>query len=662
VQGYRAFTLPGPDGLPRARVLLVFPAILLVLGIVLVAFAVNGSSSGEMREFVETGADPQLLVGEPQFTRSDEWNVQTVWAIAQAEQGLPVENHTFPGGMDATVPQDLPRADWSVAFRPHLLGFLFLDVDHAIAFKWWLPGLALIAAAYAFLVTVLPRRPGVAAMLAIGFFYSPVIQWWYLATTLWPAAWALATMAAVIWALRSSSRASRWVWAGVVACVTVVMAMGIYVPFIVPCVLVVLFFAIVSVVKRMRGGMRLGELVARLAPVIVGGVVASAVTVFWLVTKIDTVQAFLGTAYPGARSTPAGGSDLLTFASLVGSSFTQALNAQRAGFLGANSSEASTFFYVGLFLLPVIAWIIARQVRAHRRLPWELIGLTAAAALFLAFMYIPGWDAIAKVFLLDLTLHGRLRLGLGLASIGMLAYVIRYLDEHRVKAGWWLSSVPPGLFLLSQVAIGFLAWRVLPPMLEPTQLWWLWALLGAFVIFAVSRRMVRSAAVAFLIVTVAGSGLTNPVYVGVYDLRETPMSQRIEALDDAEPGTWVGVGSRVTTALLLESGVEAFNGFQGAPSTAMWSIIDPASQYEYQWNRLAGVNWTPGSGEPVVSNPVGDQIDVTFDGCSDFAQEHVQYVLSDATGLDTSCLKQVDDYTLPEDSTLTIFEVVPQQP
>ncbi|MDQ0895425.1 hypothetical protein QFZ26_002980 [Agromyces ramosus] len=291
-------------------------------------------------------------------------------------------------------------------------------------------------------------------------------------------------------------------------------------------------------------------------------------------------------------------------------------------------------------------------------MPWELIGLTTVVFVLLAYLYIPGWDAISKLLLLDLTIAARVRLGLGLASLAMLAYVIRYLDQHRVRAGLLLSVIPAGLFLLSQVAIAVVAYRAIPAMLEPVPLWWLWALLSAFVIFAVSRRMMRSAAVAFLIITVAGSGLTNPVYVGVYDLRETEPSKEIQRIDEATEGTWVGVGSRVPTAMLLESGVEAFNGFQGAPSDEMWSLIDPASQYEYQWNRLAGVNWTPGDGEPIVSNPVGDQIEVTFDACSEFAQEHVQFVLSDAEGLDPTCLSEVDRFELPDESTLTIFEVV----
>jgi hypothetical protein len=656
--GYARFIDPGDRALPRRRVLLAFPALLLLAGIVLVGLGLNGTSSGVFQSQVSWGSDPNLVAGHPQLTRSDEWNVQTVWAIAQVQQGLPLVNETFPGGMDTTLPQDLPRVDWTVAFRPHLWGFMVMDLGHAIAFKWWLPGLALAAAAYVFLVTLLPRRPGVSAMIAIGFLYSPLFQWWYLSTTLWPAVWALTAMTALIHAFSSDSRRSRWGWAALVGYLTVVMATGIYVPFIVPAVLVVLFFAVGLVIEHRRENRGWRTLVARVGPILVAGVAASAVTVLWLATKLSTVEAFLGTAYPGNRVTPTGGGSLLSFVSAIGSSFTQTLNAQRPGLLGANSSEASTFFYIGIFLLPVVVWIVIRQARAKRMLPWVLIGLSAVVVLLLAYLYVPGWDAIARLLLLDKTTQNRVRLGMGLASLGLLAYVLRYLDEHRVRAGFWLAAASAGLFALSQAAIGYVAIRHLPGMLEAVQLWWLWALLSAAAIYFAARRNPRLAATAFLIVTVAGSGLANPIYRGVFDLRDTDVSRTIMELDKQAPTTWVGVGGGLTTAVLLESGVRALNGFQGAPSHAMWDPIDPTGQYTFQWNRLAGVSWTAGPGEPTISNPAEDQIRVSFDACSAFAQAHIGHVLSDDQRLDTTCLREVQHFNLPN-SNEAIYEVIP---
>lgn len=90
-------------------------------------------------------------------------------------------------------------------------------------------------------------------------------------------------------------------------------------------------------------------------------------------------------------------------------------------------------------------------------------------------------------------------------------------------------------------------------------------------------------------------------------------------------------------AVLFESGVRAFNGVQTYPARKTWKMIDPAKRYEQQWNRLAHVHWVPGTGEPVVSNSSPDAINVTFDSCSDFAQSHVRYVLSEFP-VQQSCL------------------------
>ncbi|WBM79487.1 hypothetical protein KIV56_14265 [Cryobacterium breve] len=649
--------MPAGDGLPRMRVLLAFPALLLLVGIVLVAFDVSGTSSGVFHSQIAYGKDPALVLGTPQATRSDEWNVQTVWAIAAVQQGLPTINESFPGGMDTTLPQDLPRIDWTVAFRPHLWGFMLLDIGRAIAFKWWLPGLALAAAAYVFVVTVLPRRPLVAGLLAVGFLFSPFFQWWYLTTTLYPAVWALTTMTALVWAFKRDSRRSRWAWAAVVAYITVMMATGIYVPFIVPAVLVVIFFAVGLLLEQRGLGNRWRSTLARTVPVLSAGVAASMVTGVWLLTKITTVEAFLGTAYPGHRSTPTGGNDVLSFVSAIGSSFTQALNAQRPGLLGPNSSEASTFFYIGIFLIPVVGWIVVRQARRRKSLPWVLIGLTGVVLLLLAYMYVPGWDTLARILLLDLTTGTRVRIGMGLASLGLLAYTIRYLDDNAVRASRWVVGLSAGLFALSQAAIGYVAVRNLPMMIQAVQLWWLWALISAAAIYLAGRRRPLLAAIAFFIVTVAGSGLTNPLYRGVLDLRETAVSHGVIVTDGAAPKTWVGVGGGLTTAVLLESGVRAYNGFQGAPSRIVWDAIDPGGAFADQWNRLAGVNWKAGAGEPTVSNPAADQIMVTFDGCSSFAQANVGYVLADDHSLDLSCLRAIESFDLPK-ASLTIYEVI----
>ena len=648
-----------PDGadLPRLRVLLSLPALLVVAGVLLMSLSFNGFSSGAFYPMINEGRDPDLILGAPQAIRTDEWNVQTVWAISQVEQGLPVTNETFPGGMDTTLPQDLPRSDWSAAFRPHLFGFNLtqagvLDVDQAVAWKWWMPGFALIAAAFAFVVTVMPRRPLVAAGLAVALYWTPLFQWWYLATTLWPVVWGLVVMTAITWALKSPRRRGAWIWAGVSAYLTVVMAMGIYVPYIIPVALVVALFAVGSAVASIRTlGVR--STLARFVPILVGGVAGAAVTGLWLFTKLETVTAFLSTAYPGVRLTPTGSNNVVEFATAIGSSFSQALGS--GGLLGPNPSEASSGFLIGVFLIPVVVWIIVRQRRQGERPSWVLIALTGSIVLFALFLYLPGWDALAHLLFLDRTTPNRVRIGLVLASFAIVPYVIRYLGDSATRATIRMAGGVALLFALSQVAIAVTLHVAAPAQVALATRWWVFMLLGAAALYCVVRSRPLVAVAFFIVLAVTQSFFVNPVYRGVYDLRETAAAQAVEEIDTGSE-SWVAIGDRLPTAILVESGVRAYNGFQGAPSDEMWDEIDPDGDYEFEWNRLAAVNWAVGVGDPVVTNPFPDQALVTFDACADFAQDNVDYVLTDQLDVVSDCLVPVEEFEIAS-GALTIYRV-----
>lgn len=647
-----------PDGLPRVRVLLALPALLVLAGVILVALGINGSSSGAYYGQLYTGKDPALIAGTPQSIRSDEWNVGVPWSISQVQQGLPDRNETFPGGMDAELPYDLPQSTPSVIFKPHNWGYLFLDIDRATAWKWWAPGLALIAAAFVFLVIMLPRRPLLSAVLAVGFYFSPFFQWWYQTTTFWPVVWGLVTMAALLWAARSRPGWSRWVWALVVAFFTVVMAMIIYAPFIIPVVLVVLFFGLGLVIQALTSRAGVLAVTKRFLPVLVAGAVGGIITVIWLKSKSATVDAFLGTVYPGERLMPTGGGSAIAFARTVGSSFSESL-ANDGSFLGINSSEASTFFLLGIFLLPIAGWIVVRRVRTRAALPWISISLVAVLALFLAFMFLPGWDAIAHLLFLDRSTPDRLRIGVGVISLALLASVIRDLDDDSIATPRrWLAGATTSLFVLSQLAIAAAVYSVqgADHLWGKSPLWLVFTLVSGAAIYAIARRRFVLGSIAFLLVCVASCAFVNPVYVGVLDLRESVISKDIRTIDANDPGAWLGIGTPLTTALLVESGVEAFNGTQGAPSEDMWAMVDPQDRYEAQWNRIGSVRWTPGPGEPVVTNPAPDIISSTFDACGTFATTHVAYVLSDDQELFSPCLAEVQRVTLPT-STMTIYKI-----
>lgn len=667
---WRAWTEPRPDGLPNRKVMGIPLAFVGVLFLLLVGFGVTGSSTGIIHSQISDQADENLIAGQPQSIRSDEWFVQTSWVISQVEQSLPAWNESFPGGMDATVQNDLPNADWSTAFRPHLWGFFVLPLDQAMAVKWWLPALGVIAAVYLFAVTLLPRRPLVSMAIAVAMFFAPFLQWWYLTLTLYPVIWAFTVMAAFVWCLRSRTRLGAWLWGAAAAYVTPALAMGIYVPFIVPAVVVTAAFCLGALLSRDIGRSSVMQRVKDVLPVIVGGVVGGGVMVVWLVTRFDTIEAFLGTVYPGERLQSVGGADLNQFAQLLGGFLSFGLERTQGSPFTVNASEASTFLLPGLFLLVMLVWLAVRAFRAERRWQGMSIGLVVAALVMLAFLFVPGWDALAHALLLDRTTYSRMRMGFGILSTAVLVVLIFRIDQRRaVDPGWrparTASFVSTGLALGSIALVISEGARILG--LET----WLQASARRDVVAAVaaaigvvvvvwlfSRGRPGPAAAVLLVVTLALTVGVNPLYRGVLDLRQTNAVTAVQEADAEDPGAWVGINaSLLPTMMLVESGVTTYNGVQGAPSDEMWKAIDPSGAEEQRWDRLATVSWLPGEGAPAPRNPAPDQIQMTFDSCASFAQENVTWVLS-PVALDQRCVTETES-VVDGPTQMRIYRVVP---
>ena len=664
---WNAFVEPTADGLPNRRVIVLPLAGLALLLIALVALGVTGSSSGAVHDYLSSREDSDLIAGQPQPIRSDEWFVQTPWTISQVEQAFPIRNEAFPGGMDATVQHDLPAADWSTAFRPHLLGFFFLPLDQAMAVKWWLPGFALIAAVYLFVIALLPRRPIAALALGVGFFFSPFLQWWYLSISFYPLVWGLLVMTTVVWCLRSRRPVGRWVLAALTAYVTVAMGTGIYVPFIIPVVIVAFGFGLGCVLTSDFGHGGVVRRLGRVVPVFIAGGAAAAILGVWLATRWSTIIGFTSTVYPGERLQAVGNGGWSELSSLLSGFLSFRLDESQGVPFGANSSEASTFLLPGLFVSIVLLSLTIQRLRERRGVDWLSVGLLGSGAVMLAFVFLPNWDYVAHLLFVDRTTYGRIRLGFGLLSLVIIVVTALRIDERRREAKAVVigsSLIAAGLASLSISFVLLFAFRHSTGSELSGRDWIMAGASSAIFVVSVwffARGRATVAAVLSLLLALLSALTVNPLYRGVLDLRETATAQQVELLDRETPGgAWVGLNTTVVpTMILVESGVTSFNGFQSAPSSEMWAQVDPTGSREEVWNRLANVSWIPGAGNPDPRNPAPDQIQMTFDSCDEFAQAKVTWVLSE-TVADQACLRLVE--TIPEGpTTMRIYEVTPRE-
>ena len=659
VGAYARLVTPRPSGLPNLPVLFAMPALFVMAAVALIVLGVSGTSQGVFWDTFGTGTDPDLLAGEPRPIRSDEWLVQSSWVVSQVQQGFPVVNQTFPGGMDATIQNDLPTWDWSTAFRPHVSGFLVLPLDNAMAARWWIPALAVVLSVYFFAVTVLPKNPIAAAALAIGVLLSPILQWWFLPTTLWPVAFAFSAMTAVLWAFWCRRRWPSWLLAAATAYIAVAMAMSIYVPFMIPAVLVVVLFtlgaAVFEVTSRKRA---VGRVCADLVPLASAAVAAAGVAGVWVATRVETVRAVTSTVYPGERLQETGAVNTIdTVAAIFGGPFLRSLLFDVTDGLGANQSEASTPLLAAVFLLLPMIWAAFARGTKKAGTDYILLATVASVLIVFAYLLVPDWDLVAHALVLDRTTTRRIRLAFLILGVVGVVLLVRRLRTIEQRTPWLLVALSVGGVVAASLAVATILDSAGSSVTAASKSWILSTILLAAAVACAARAAPFFAAVSMLLATSAVAWGVNPLYLGVFDLRTTDIGVTVAELERAEPrAVWIGIGSHVPTAVLVESGVSAFNGVQTYPPDEMWAMIDPVGRYEDEWNRLANVKWIPGSGEPTVENPELDQIVVTFDSCSDFAGQNVRFVLADVV-LDQACLTLIESVS-EGPSILRVYRVV----
>lgn len=662
VDRWRRTIEPSAAGLPRWRVLVAFPALLTLAAAVLSALRISGTSSGSYWRFFGEGTDPRLLAGTPRTLRSDEWLINQGWVVSQSETGYQPVNPTFPGGMDTTVLQDLPSTDWSVAFRPQDWGFAF-GLEFGVAWQWWFPALLLIVGAYALMVTLVPRRPVTAAVVSLAVFLSPVFQWIWGGSVSLPVAWAFLAMAAIRWITRDERRWVAWTWGGIAGFTAVTAALTVYVPFIIPCLAVVLAFAVGSVLEwRKSTGLTFRVLGIRAIPLVSAGAAAATVLAIWAITKAATLLAVNSTVYPGARVVPSG--DLLRtdpqLLGTLGAMFSQSFSDATLGtVLGANASAAASVPLFAVFAVPGLIALVVRHYRRDRQLDWIAICCLILLAVVGLFLVVPGLDFLGTALFFDKVTGPRFRIIFAVLLPLFFALIVRHVDRERNR---WVSW---GGVISAVLAAGSAAWvlRAIvlynPELLAAGPLWPVATACfvgGVYLVF-VRRGVWLSGALLLVMGIIVGAG-ANPLYVGVFNLNDTKAGEVIATIQEDDPGRWVGIGPAEIMGLLMQSGAPGYSGLQTYPPKEMWEGIDPSGRYEEYWNRLAHVRWEWGEGDPKVQLFQRDVIVTTFDPCSTFAQENVRHVVSTELPSSNECLAEVAHLTEGA-SEVWIYTVVP---
>lgn len=631
-----------------------FPALIVIIMLSLSLFQISGSSIGNYYKFFYgPGAhDPNLLANHPQGIRSDEWLVNSQLTIAQKNAGYPRINPNIGQGEDMSVIGDTPYKDWSVLFKPHNLVFFALPFNTAFALNWWLMGGLLIVGCYCFMVELLPRRWLFAALISLGLFFNPFVQWWYINGTLSTLAFSFWMAFSFMKLLGSSRTRAALIWSALLSYSAVTFALILYPPFQIPCALATAAFGLGYLLDQGRGKPRqwwqqkLGFSALALA-------VAGLIVLTFFHTRANVVKTIKETAYPGKRIQTSGGYDIAhLFSGQLDAQLEFKSKAPLYRAPGAsNQSEAANFILLLPFLALPSVIVIWQRYRQAKVIDWPLLAVNGVFGLFLAWLYLPGLSLVGKLTQLQIVPHPRLIIGLGVIGIMQLVIFIRSYDSLKGRIKWyWLWPYILAIFL-AELALGFYAHHRSPGFITPARII-AYSLPIPIMTYAILRRRYEWAAAFFGLFALLMTFHINPLYRGTAILTDNRLSRAIGQLSNQDHSSWASENLFLENFAAM-SAAHSLSGVYYYPQLKLWHQADPTAQDVY--NRYAHVVFffdrNPSQTIPTILQlgAGADSFGVTTEPCGQFIKDqHVKYLLT-STPLDPaeSCLTPVEQVSYP---------------
>ncbi|RRD66339.1 hypothetical protein EII19_10715 [Comamonadaceae bacterium OH2310_COT-174] len=542
--------------------------------------------------------DAQLLYGQAQAVRSDEWLVVTPLAISQAHATprWPSINplHGWPGqNMNVVGMTGVPIANWAALARPASWGFFLLPLRQALAWAWWLPFFLCFATLWWLLrrTFALPWRQ--AALLAASVSASGYAVSW----SGWPA-YAIGLAAAVTLAAQQLLRSHNSVQAGLAAIALgwagAALVLLLYPAWQVPLGYLMGMLGLAWAWQQRRQlpmlqapqwrGLALAAALAALT--------ATALLLAWLGEGRPAIEALRQTIYPGARSTDLGGY-VDPWHLLKGMTNLVTLHTSS---LWSIPSDSGGYIYV----LPPLALATALRCWALRRVDAIALALWLFIAWLLAYMFIglPGW--LSKASLWSLAPAFRTDIALGLAQALVLAWLLAPANQATTGQAW--QQAPRWLALLAGLGFAWHTHQLLRMQPLPSQdwllpgSWWLICALAGLIAAWLVRGQTMQAVTLLCLWGLATALPFNPLGLAPSQLRPAPALQQAlnhwPATTTAPSSAPAATGPRLAVVgqpawanALAASGVAVLNTTFYEPPLAFWHRLDPQQQLREQYNR-----------------------------------------------------------------------------
>jgi hypothetical protein len=555
--------------------------LLACLGLFLVAFALklNGSSSFVWRELLNDKADGGgLVLGQPRFSRSDEWLAWTPALLWQCEHGFPSENPSLGAGK-APFLYSLPVRNYTMWARPQLYGFFLFGAEWGYAWYWNVKIFGLLTTVY-LLFWTLTKDSKLSIFGTLWVFFSNYIQWWFSCPPMLPemlSSWAGALVCAVS-ILEKRSWWARLLLGGAFILCWLNFLLCLYPPFQIPLLyLGVALFATYLWTQRESGEPSTWQGAVFLASACICTVVLLVPFFFELKPTLELLSS---TSYPGHRRSGGGSLPFIQYFSglmnLLDSSLALPKNFSQI-------NETANFFPLWL----PVALVTGRALIAEPR-KYSIQIASLAVVIFLsayALCPLPSW--ITNPTLLSFCTEVRALLTIGLANVFFV--VLSFPLFQRCLAQWNPKAVVATIGLL-----GLFTWLYLqnakvayPIFLTPWRLW-IFLVLDVTLLALLLKARARIFALCFIAILVVTDGRVNPVMTGLGSiLRATPAAAIQKIIRDHPNDAWVAYESNQLSEFLMALGANVASGLKIVPDLDFYRAIDPTGESSSIYNRYS---------------------------------------------------------------------------
>jgi len=624
-----------------------FPLITTISLIILTILSISGSSIGAYNSFV--GKPSGDIIGQPRTVRSDEWDVNTTYTIAQSNNHFRVTNKNIDFGQNMSVETDVPYKAWSIIFHPQNLLFLILPLSNAFAFKWWFLSYILLISVYIFVSFFVPNRRLLAILISLSVLFSPFIQWWYQSITILPIAYTLVLSTLAMILINKLSTRKRLLLSFLAIYLLTCFVLIMYPPFQIPCALVGLFIFIAYYFYRYPN--KYMQSFKKLRYLILPIMTALVICLMFIISQHQTISLIERTVYPGRRIVNAGGQSLSFYLSWPLNYMLQFK--QTFSFFPPNQSESSRFLLFGIALVPYYCYYFfkKRKVIDSQRLRLPLYLFIASMLLLIIFLsrsYLPIGNILYRFMGLSSIPHDRLLIAFGIINfiLIMVAFMLPGISKFKKDKLLYLPTI---IYFIVLLPIFFSCLYLIKnhfaiANLGKFEFSFLLLILCASISLLIHRLIVfryigLSIIVAFGIYS---SLFVNPLIKGLSAIQNNPITKSISKYNDGS-SKWIINNDYIFEGLPISAGVAEVGGVQTYPNLWFWGKYFSGSEQIY--NRYAHVELS--INDKNVKRDViliqADTIRINISSCDAMLQDlNVNYMVSIEPPTNFKCFHEID--------------------